>query len=557
MAKISEYLKQILSARYGRDVRQSIHDAISAINEETEACWNNVENVPETLAIVAVKDRVKGRDISLPMSSEFVLTDFGAYGNTEQDTTSGKNLLQNTAITQTVNGVTFTINDDKSIKTSGSKTGTSNVICNIGAFTAKAGIDYICSYLAPNDTEVADNYMQLHTADFSIIRFVTKISTISFEEDTVLNVRMIVDSTTGKTYYPMIRLATITDATYEPFTNGASPNPDYPQEIESVEVSEIKTCGKNLFNKDNPILNATISNGVVLENEQYRIYAIPVKIGESYKLTKPSMSYCFGGFYNEIPSVGVTLTDRVNLATSTDATITATDSYFCLIFGKDEDLSNVMFNLGTVALPYEPYTESVATLSNPITLNGLNGVRDYIDVKRGVKVQKFGVEVFDGSDDEGWSAGGTATNGLSRFIVTVPNIKRPLDAYYVPYVLCTHYIATNPNDNYFAKQGISVGASSDVILIYDENFSTSDVSLWKAHLQANPMTVVYELAEPIETPLSEADVEALKNIKTFKGITYLTTDSAVQPDLDVEYVIDTKMYIDSRFETLASATVNE
>lgn len=128
-----------------------------------------------------------------------------------------KNLLNNTATSQTVNGVAFDVNDDKTIKTSGSKTGTSNVICKIGTFLAKAGIEYICSYLAPSDSEVADNYMQLHTTDFSILKNVTTTLTLSFEEDTVLNVRMIVNSTTGKTYYPMIRPSFFTDATYEPY----------------------------------------------------------------------------------------------------------------------------------------------------------------------------------------------------------------------------------------------------------------------------------------------------------------------------------------------------
>ena len=37
MANISDYLKNILAARYGKDVRQSIHDGIKAINEEVAA----------------------------------------------------------------------------------------------------------------------------------------------------------------------------------------------------------------------------------------------------------------------------------------------------------------------------------------------------------------------------------------------------------------------------------------------------------------------------------------------------------------------------------------
>ena len=36
MANISEFLQKIKEARYGRDVRSSIHDGIKAINEEME-----------------------------------------------------------------------------------------------------------------------------------------------------------------------------------------------------------------------------------------------------------------------------------------------------------------------------------------------------------------------------------------------------------------------------------------------------------------------------------------------------------------------------------------
>ena len=36
MANIDTYLENIMQARYGRDVRQSIHDGIEAINEDAE-----------------------------------------------------------------------------------------------------------------------------------------------------------------------------------------------------------------------------------------------------------------------------------------------------------------------------------------------------------------------------------------------------------------------------------------------------------------------------------------------------------------------------------------
>jgi len=42
MSRINEHLENILSARYGKDVRQAIHDGINAINEEVVECSENV-----------------------------------------------------------------------------------------------------------------------------------------------------------------------------------------------------------------------------------------------------------------------------------------------------------------------------------------------------------------------------------------------------------------------------------------------------------------------------------------------------------------------------------
>ena len=41
MADIDSLLAQILSAKYGRDVRQSIHDSIEGMNDELEEALEN------------------------------------------------------------------------------------------------------------------------------------------------------------------------------------------------------------------------------------------------------------------------------------------------------------------------------------------------------------------------------------------------------------------------------------------------------------------------------------------------------------------------------------
>ena len=47
MASIAEYLQAIMNARYGRDVRQSIHDAIDAINTQEEGHVSVIEGYTE------------------------------------------------------------------------------------------------------------------------------------------------------------------------------------------------------------------------------------------------------------------------------------------------------------------------------------------------------------------------------------------------------------------------------------------------------------------------------------------------------------------------------
>ena len=59
----------------------------------------------------------------------------------------------------------------------------------------------------------------------------------------------------------MIRRASVTDDTYEPFTNGASPNPQYPQNIEVVENVSILGDNINLFNASTITENNFINAG--------------------------------------------------------------------------------------------------------------------------------------------------------------------------------------------------------------------------------------------------------------------------------------------------------
>ncbi len=194
-------------------------------------------------------------------------------------------------------------------------------------------------------------------------------------------------------------------------------------------------------------------------------------------------------------------------------------------------LSDIQVEAGTAATEFEPFKANIANLPEAIELNGIDEVKDYIDYERGVFVQKFGVAVLDGSEDEGLALGTTA-NGLKRMQINISDIKPASNVNVKTNILCDSYITTTAGENYMENEGIAV-TTSNLLYVYDARFKTSSVSEWKAHFAANPITIVYELEEPIETPLSPAALLELNKLRTFDSTTCVSNDAGAE--MEIEY----------------------
>ena len=72
---------------------------------------------------------------------------------------------------------------------------------------------------------------------------------------------------------------------------------------------------------------------------------------------------------------------------------------------------------------------------------------------------------------------------------------------------------------------------------------TSSVLL-REWMSENNLIYVFILNEPIETDLTSDQIAAL-NLSTYQGITNIGTDTMPQAGIDVEYIADTKTYIDN------------
>lgn len=354
---------------------------------------------------------------------------------------------------------------------------------------------------------------------------------------------------------------------WEPYTGGkASPNPEYPQEIDvagsdgdvAVDVLGANFANtKELTTRTNngvtftPVYDAVgnlgyvEANGTNTSDSSYAIYSIPItklEIGE-----KHTMSGC--------PVGGSTSTYMMQIAyfgnefgNGTTAIVTEkTASVMNILVAKGYTVSNLRFypmlNIGETVHPYEPYTEQSFVLSTP---NGLPGIpvssggnytdsdgQQYIADEIRLNADGTGKWVHRVGKYEGTSFTRTDSTGL-LFCVTdsVPNIKKHVDSDVPAGALCNRYGAYSLNDARSMKYAISQMNYG----IFIRNVNYSDIDMANADLASNPITVMYQLAEPYETDLSAEEVQAFLNLRMNKLYTTILNDEDCF--MGVEYYVN-------------------
>lgn len=140
------------------------------------------------------------------------VTDYGVW------TVGGKNLLCHTFTSQTINGVTFKVNPDGSINCNGTATGGEVNLSNAKIFEGSlpAGT-YIVSCEQPENFQGAGLAYRINNGA-SV--FIVGEKTITLTDSDVLTLNLYAGVGHGWsnfTYYPMIRLASIQDSTFEPY----------------------------------------------------------------------------------------------------------------------------------------------------------------------------------------------------------------------------------------------------------------------------------------------------------------------------------------------------
>ena len=150
-----------------------------------------------------------------------------------------------------------------------------------------------------------------------------------------------------------------------------------------------------------------------------------------------------------------------------------------------------------------------------------NGVSDTIEQKEDgfYLVQRIGKVVLNGV--EPWVDSSVKSDNIIRFYFTINDKK--LNGY----VLSDKFKTAMSRDEYDSDNECCYSDGTFAIGILKSKLSEVNSNGFKQWLQANPVTIYYELNAIIETKL---DINNL-NLKTFKDLTYITSENSIKPVL--------------------------
>lgn len=154
--------------------------------------------------------------------------------------------------------------------------------------------------------------------------------------------------------------------------------------------------------------------------------------------------------------------------------------------------------------------------------SGQRWICDEIDFARGLYIQRCEKKVFDGTQGTMDYYSGYCRIQWKKQSATSCGV---CDKF--PWTTMYSNKGIGNNGTFFAVAGSLIGCSS--------------VAEWKAWIAANPLTIQYALATPVETALTDDVIAAYKTLRM--GDTVINDAGA---DMLVQYIADTKRYLDER-----------
>lgn len=218
------------------------------------------------------------------------------------------------------------------------------------------------------------------------------------------------------------------------------------------------------------------------------------------------------------------------------------------------DAAKMWLNIYT-AQSYEPYKEpqtitlqtqnglpglQVASGGNYTDSSGQQWICNEIDFKRGEYIQRIKKDALDKYD---YAIQSVNEHGIVNFMTSLADSINGENK-----ILCTHLTEDTTLIAQTTNEGIFLVNTTLYIRIKQERFDT--VQKLKEWLKTNNVVVYYTLETPIKTELTQEEIEAYKKLHTYYPTTVISNSEDCE--MEVEYVADTKNYIDNNVASIIS-----
>ena len=407
--------------------------------------------------------------------------------------------------TYTLNDVTFSVNTDDADNIIGiqvSGTASAEAVFKINSSTMdslEVGSSYILSGCPSGGSQ--NTYCL-----FINYKGIDSGAGYSFTAESTANLFCAISIKSGvsgsnKIFYPMVRLSTISDATFAPYSNFCP--------ISGWTGANVVRTGFNLWNGEySETGNFLGSDGAYLSNQNYNITSyIPIVGGASYFIH--SFTSVGAGSYhcwydkdkNFISSIG----------SSSETAVTApANAFFMRLSAHASYRGTASLNYPSTDHDYHAYNGEVYSIDWTTEAGTVYG--GTLDVTSGVLTVTVVPFTF-GSETWTWFS------GADPFFYTTLNLTG----------------GENASGDYFAENGVDVyiTAGSHQARIYPSRNSFVDENTDCANLMSG-MKLLYTLVTPVTYQLTPTEVA------TILGQNNIFADCG---DVDVTYKADTKLYI--------------
>ena len=296
---------------------------------------------------------------------------------------------------------------------------------------------------------------------------------------------------------------------------------------------DVKVTGKNKLNLPYTEQNKLYTNGDSWDSK----FSFNVIKGKTYTFSLKSdfenvngsnliWALVWSSSYSTNPDNQIYKTTSVNTSYTFTSTKTGTVYFIGSLISGGNEFWDFQLEEGTVTTDYEPYIEYTKTfyLNSPL----LEG--DKIVTKNGkvYHYHKMGRVVLNGS--RSWGIGSSGISSMARFCLNKTILNNYASTEGITTVICDKFVSSNGYGITSPRvwiSSVSEGSKGDLNITKEIGgviTSHNDVASFKKWLQANPVTVVYELAKPYYELIDEYN-NTILNIP--KNVAHLTHTSAV------------------------------